>query len=77
MGFDPYDESPVKVRGEEYIYNQAGERGYVGDGGGAGTPYTEYGGRYGPPSPSPEPWLLRNQSSPSPVPPSSPMSPYQ
>ncbi|TVY25567.1 Ran-specific GTPase-activating protein [Lachnellula hyalina] len=91
VGFDPYDESPVKRHGEEYQYEQ--REGYER----GGTPFTEYdrydGGGYhgyGPASPSPrgtpEPWLLRGcdvSSSPRPrrstsdIPPSSPMSPYR
>jgi hypothetical protein len=77
VGFDPYDESPVKRRGEEYQY--AGREGDGGDYGGGnggreGSVYTEYeqqqyssGGfhGYGPESPSPrgtpEPWLLRSR----------------
>ncbi|TVY93170.1 Ran-specific GTPase-activating protein [Lachnellula willkommii] len=91
VGFDPYDESPVKRHGEDYQYEQ--REGYER----SGTPFTEYdqysGGGYngyGPASPSPrgtpEPWLLRDRdvsSSPKPrrstpnIPPSSPMSPYR
>jgi hypothetical protein len=66
VGFDPYDESPVKRHGEDYQYGQG--EGYER----SGTPFTEYeqhaGGRfhgYGPASPSPrrtpEPWLLRSR----------------
>lgn len=74
VGFDPYDESPVKRHGEEYQYAAAGGEGY---GAREGTPYTEYeyqrsergnGGGfhgYGGASPSPrgtpEPWLLRSR----------------
>lgn len=91
VGFDPYDESPVKRHGEDYQYEQ--REGYER----SGTPFTEYdqysGGGYhgyGPVSPSPrgtpEPWLLRDRDvSSSPklrrstanIPPLSPMSPYQ
>ncbi|TVY47865.1 Ran-specific GTPase-activating protein, partial [Lachnellula occidentalis] len=90
VGFDPYDESPVKRHGEDYQYEQ--RQGYER----GGTPFTEYdqysGGGYhgyGPASPSPretpEPWLLRGRdvsASPKPrsipdIQPSSPMSPYR
>jgi hypothetical protein len=92
VGFDPYDESPIKRHGEEYQYQNQGsgyERG--------ATPY-EYEQRYengydGPESPrwtrersitpqgSPEPWLLRSREGTSsqrasPVP-SSPIQSYR
>lgn len=86
VGFDPYDESPVKRHGEDYQYGQGQGEGYESRG---GTPYTEYeqpymGGGfrgYGPTLPSPrgtaEPWLLRSSEVPSPRrPTSSPGSPY-
>lgn len=72
VGFDPYDESPVKRRGEDYQYqNQAqdGYQGYSRD----GTPYDENerpGGYYpssprewsrGSPQRTPEPWLARSR----------------
>lgn len=73
VGFDPYDESPVKRHGEEYQYAGGEEREY-GGGREREETYTEYeyqgreGGGwkgYGPASPSPrgtpEPWLLRNR----------------
>ena len=70
VGFDPYDESPVKRRGEEYQY-QHGQEEYRSR---SGTPYEER--QYG--SGSPEPWLSsRENSSPREMPPSSPVSPYR
>lgn len=75
VGFDPYDESPVKRRGEDYQYqNQSGET-YVNDSR-AGTPYYDHdsGGWYhdgprlsiersGTPQSSPEPWLRNREYS--------------
>jgi hypothetical protein len=92
VGFDPYDESPVKRHGEEYQYqyqnqNQGYERGptpYEYDQGGG----YEYDGAGSPrwmrersmtPQGSPEPWLLRRDGS-SPrgsSGPSSPIQPYR
>lgn len=71
VGFDPYDESPVKRHGEEYQY-QHGQEEYRSR---SGTPYDER--PYG--SGSPEPWLLRGSenSSPRNMPPLSPVSPYR
>lgn len=74
VGFDPYDESPVKKRGEDYQYqnqDQGGYQLYSRE----GTPYNDYDqrGGYGPGSPtwlreqsstphrSPEPWLHRSR----------------
>lgn len=72
VGFDPYDESPVKRRGEDYQYQnhaQDGYQGYSRD----GTPYdeNERPGGYYPNSPrewsrespqrTPEPWLARSR----------------
>ncbi|KAL2068830.1 hypothetical protein VTL71DRAFT_15168 [Oculimacula yallundae] len=75
VGFDPYDESPVKRRGEDYQYQNQGQDGYAYSRG--GTPYQEYeqSEGYGPGSPrwareqsqsmppqgTPEPWLLRSR----------------
>ncbi|PVH88758.1 Ran-binding-domain-containing protein [Cadophora sp. DSE1049] len=93
VGFDPYDESPVKRRGEDYQYQHQGQDGYAYSRG--GTPYQEYDQNDGYPlgSPrwsreqsqsmapqgTPEPWLLRSrEGSGSPdVRPSSPVSPYR
>lgn len=71
VGFDPYDESPVKRRGEEYQY-QHGQEEYRSR---SGTPYDERQFESG----TPEPWLLRSRetSSPREMPPSSPVSPYR
>jgi hypothetical protein len=84
VGFDPYDESPVKRHGEDYQYQNQGQEyeAYRG-----GTPYDEYE----PPMPSPrwhnertpDNWLLRSRESSGPrrstpdIPPSSPISPYR
>ncbi|KAK0109752.1 hypothetical protein ONS95_002429 [Cadophora gregata] len=75
VGFDPYDESPVKRRGEEYQYQHQGQDGYAYSRG--GTPYQEYDQNEGhppgsprwsreqsqsmPPQGTPEPWLLRSR----------------
>lgn len=71
VGFDPYDESPVKRRGEDYQYQNNDQGEYQGHSR-SGTPYDEYDrrGGYGPSSPAwsqesprgtPEPWLLRSR----------------
>lgn len=81
VGFDPYDESPVKRHGEEYQYQSqnAGQEEYRGYERG-GTPYDDRGGYAydGAPSPrwmrersmtpqgTPEPWLLRGAEGSSP-----------
>ncbi|KAH8601183.1 RanGTP-binding protein-domain-containing protein [Bisporella sp. PMI_857] len=80
VGFDPYDESPVKRRSEEYLSQNQYQAGHDGEGYGrsrTGTPYDE--GDYGRQTRSPEPWLLRGReaSSPREMTPSSPMSPYR
>lgn len=75
VGFDPYDESPVKRRGEDYQYQNQGQDGYAYSRG--GTPYQEYDQNDGyplgsprwsreqsqsmPPQGTPEPWLLRSR----------------
>jgi RanGTP-binding protein len=77
VGFDPYDESPVKRRGEDYQYqNQDQDRNAYGRNSRAGTPYDDYDAgdwyptepchtsrdRTGTPQSSPgEPWLLRSR----------------
>lgn len=70
MGFDPYDESPIKPRGEDYQYQIQGQEQYDGYSRG-NTPYEERNHRNGYPSPrpgwmrernsTPEPWLLRSR----------------
>jgi hypothetical protein len=92
VGFDPYDESPVKRHGEEYQYQNQDQR-YER----SATPYeyeqrNGYGfdGAYSPrsmrersmtPQGSPEPWLLRSRQGSSPPrqssSPSSPIQPYR
>ncbi|OWO97395.1 hypothetical protein B2J93_3095 [Marssonina coronariae] len=73
VGFDPYDESPVKHRGEEYQYQSQGQDGYASPRG--GTPDREYDRNDGysnasplwprkqsqsmPPG-TPEAWLMRS-----------------
>lgn len=74
VGFDPYDESPIKRRGEDYQYQHQEHDGQAYSRG--GSPYPEWaqqGSGYPPSSPrwareqsqsiplhsSPEPWLLR------------------
>lgn len=75
VGFDPYDESPVKRRGEDYQNQNQGQDGYAYSRG--GTPYQEYDHNDGyplgsprwsreqsqsmPPQGTPEPWLLRSR----------------
>ncbi|PBP23213.1 RanGTP-binding protein [Diplocarpon rosae] len=73
VGFDPYDESPVKHRGEEYQYQHQAHDGYAYSRG--GTPNREYDQHDGYPNASPlwsrkqsqsmppgspEPWLMRS-----------------
>jgi len=75
VGFDPYDESPIKRRGEVYQYQNQGQDGYEGYSR-EGTPCEDHDHRDGYPSPqqrwSPEqnlsaqgtpepPWLLRSR----------------
>jgi RanGTP-binding protein len=75
MGFDPYDESPIKQRGEDYQNQNQGQQyedGYEGYDRGH-TPLEEREHRNGYPSPklgrargrnsttTPEPWLLRSR----------------
>ena len=77
VGFDPYDESPIKIRGEEYqAQGQENYREYSRE----GTPYDGFDQR-GPNDPAspqwirersttpqrntPEPWLLRGMEGPS------------
>jgi hypothetical protein len=76
VGFDPYDESPVKRRGEDYQYQNQDQEEYEGYSRG-GTPHDNHDQRNGYPSPqqrwspeqnlsprgtpSPEPWLLRSR----------------
>ncbi|KAE9380221.1 Ran-binding-domain-containing protein [Stipitochalara longipes BDJ] len=72
MGFDPYDESPVKQRGDNWDqYQNQGQEEYGGYSRGH-TPYDEPDHRNGYPSPqqgwmrernstTPEPWLLRSR----------------
>ncbi|CZT51249.1 related to YRB30 Inhibitor of RanGAP1(Rna1p)-mediated GTP hydrolysis [Rhynchosporium secalis] len=77
VGFDPYDESPVKQRGEDYQYQHQspGQDRYVYSRG--GTPYQDHNQNDGyppgsprwtreqsqsmPPQGTPEPWLLRSR----------------
>ena len=55
VGFDPYDESPIKRRGEDYLYQQA-DHAYAYD-------YNEYNGRVGDTgAPMSSPSHLKNQS---------------
>jgi hypothetical protein len=75
MGFDPYDESPIKRRGEDYQNQNPGQQEYEGEYEGYNqgyTPYEEPDHRNGYPSPqqgwirdrnsaTPEPWLLRSR----------------
>lgn len=91
VGFDPYDESPVKRHGEEYQYQNQGQ-GYERDGthyeyeqsgygyDGAGSPRWMQE-RSMTPQGSPEPWLLRSREAFSPrrgsTGPSSPIQPYR
>ena len=74
VGFDPYDESPVKKRGEDYQYHNQDQGSYQPYSR-EGTPHDDYEQRsgYGPgnsswlrersstPQRSPEPWLLRSR----------------
>ena len=71
MGFDPYDESPIKRRGEEYQYQNQAQEAYDRYSRG-NTPYEESNPPNGYPSPqqgwmrernstTPEPWLLRSR----------------
>jgi hypothetical protein len=78
VGFDPYDESPVKRRGEDYQYQTQGQEGCSGYSRGA-TPYEEddQNDVYPRVNPrwqreqsssvqgTPEPWLLRGREVPS------------
>jgi hypothetical protein len=78
VGFDPYDESPVKRRGEDYQYQNQGQEGYSGYSRGA-TPYEEddqndvyprvnprwQREQSSPIQGTPEPWLLRGREVPS------------
>jgi hypothetical protein len=78
VGFDPYDESPIKRRGEEYQYQNQGQESYSGYSRG-GTPYDEddendvyprVNPRWQREQSSPvqitsEPWLLRGREIPS------------
>lgn len=50
VGFDPYDETPIKRRGQEYQYQNQGQDGYEADSRG-GTPYEDYDQHDGYPSP--------------------------
>jgi len=75
MGFDPYDESPIKQRGEDYQNQYQGPQEYEGDWdvyNREHAPYEEPNQHNGYPSPqqgwsrdqnskTPEPWLLRNR----------------
>lgn len=77
VGFDPYDESPVKKRGEDYQYQSQDQEGYQPYSR-EGTTYTDYDhhnnyDKAGPgwlreqsstPKSSPEPWLLRSRDGP-------------
>ena len=85
VGFDPYDESPVKRRGEDYQYQGQGE-GRDGAYSRSGTPYEDDCNRHSPlssmtPQSTPSSWLPRSreassaQNSPEFFP-SSPMSRY-
>jgi len=86
VGFDPYDESPVKRRGEEYQYQNQNQDGYREYSRG-GTPYEDYDQRSGYAYGRSSPRFSRERSmtpqgSPSPrgaleIPPSSPIPPYQ
>jgi len=74
VGFDPYDESPIKRRGEEYQFQNQVQEGYEGYSRGD-TPYDDHDQRDGYSSPqqrwspeqkispqgTPEPWLLRSK----------------
>ncbi|KAL3422038.1 RanGTP-binding protein [Phlyctema vagabunda] len=76
VGFDPYDESPIKRHGEEYQYqNQYQSQEQYREYSRAGTPYDEHDPRYQDyrgSSPhwaregTPEPWLLRGRETSSP-----------
>ncbi|KAJ5051828.1 uncharacterized protein L3040_001599 [Drepanopeziza brunnea f. sp. 'multigermtubi'] len=73
VGFDPYDESPIKRRGEDYQYQNRGQDEYAFSR--DGSPYSEWDQQNPPASPrwsreqsqsmippsSPEPWLMRSQ----------------
>ncbi|TAQ89356.1 hypothetical protein B7494_g2356 [Chlorociboria aeruginascens] len=87
VGFDPYDESPIKRRGEEYQYQGHKEQdSYSRDGtpydyeNQARSPYPTSSPRWSrehsmtPQGGSSEPWLLRTRRAP--PSPSSPISPY-
>ena len=92
VGFDPYDESPVKRRGEDYQYqNQNQDQNASTGNSRAGTPYDDYDAgdwypteshrasrdRTSTPQASPgEPWLLRSREHSDATLPSSPQSPY-
>jgi hypothetical protein len=74
VGFDPYDESPIKRRGEDYQYQNQDQDGYEAYSRGV-TPYEEYDQRDGYSAPqqrwarersltpqvTPEPWLFRSR----------------
>jgi hypothetical protein len=89
VGFDPYDESPVKRRGEDYQYqNQTQDRNDYARNSRASTPYDDYDAgdwyaaepsrtRTSTPQALPgEPWLLRSREHSDAALPSSPQSPY-
>ena len=77
VGFDPYDESPVKRRGEDYQYQGQGQdQERYGEYSRGGTPYEDYDqyDEYANPNPqwfkersitpqgTPEPWSLRSRA---------------
>lgn len=87
VGFDPYDESPIKRRGEDYQYQNQEGGGYSRGGtpySRSGTPYEGYDGWQQSPrrETSDESWL-RNRESPAPrrsgssAAPSSPLGPFK
>ena len=88
VGFDPYDESPIKRRGEDYQYQNQGDEGAYSRGGAsysrAGTPYEVYDSwQRSPRQESGEDGWLRNRESPRPsrngsnTVPSSPLGPFK
>lgn len=78
VGFDPYDESPIKRRGEDYQYQSQNYSGYQ-EYSRQGTPYDDYDQRdgHGPswlsernstPQRTPQSWLLRSREGSNPSP---------
>lgn len=70
VGFDPYDESPVKRHGEEYQYQAQEQQETYSEYSQAATPYGDYHiqnskwsrGESHTPDGTPEPWPLRSQA---------------